>query len=83
MKKVFKVAHIRDLEKQVIQEQISYSRMVEIMNEMAHKAYTKVEKLPIHSVSNSLLDLDGKTIPITFHVSKYKPKIDIDLDNDC
>lgn len=33
-------------------------------------------------VSNSLLDLDGKTIPVTFHVSKFEPKIDIDLSND-
>lgn len=41
----------------------------------------KNEILPL--VSNSLLDLDGKTIPVTFHVSKYKPKIDIDLSNDC
>ena len=29
-------------------------------------------------VSNSLIDLDGKTIPVTFHVSKFMPKIDID-----
>jgi len=42
-----------------------------------------IEQLSIHSVSKSLLDLDGKTIPVTFHVSKYKPKIDIDLGNDC
>jgi hypothetical protein len=40
-------------------------------------------KLDIPLVSNSLLDLDGKTIPVTFHVSKYKPKIDIDLSNVC
>lgn len=39
-------------------------------------------KLPIPRVSNSLLDLDGKTIPVTFHVSKFEPKIDIDLIND-
>jgi hypothetical protein len=36
----------------------------------------------ISDVSNSLLDLDGKTIPVTFHVSKFEPKIDIDLSND-
>ena len=39
--------------------------------------------LPIQRVSNSLLSLDGKTIPVTFHVSKFEPKIDIDLSNDC
>lgn len=53
MKKVFKVAHIRELEKQVIQDKITYGRMVEIMNEMAHEAYSKVEKLPIHGVVQS------------------------------
>lgn len=41
------------------------------------------ENTRLPHVSNSLLDLDGKTIPVTFHVSKYKPKIDIDLSNDC
>jgi len=41
------------------------------------------QALPIQRVSNSLLSLDGKTIPVTFHVSKFKPKIDIDLSNDC
>jgi len=34
-------------------------------------------------VSNSLLSLDGKTIPVTFHISRFEPKIDIDLSNDC
>jgi len=34
-------------------------------------------------VSNLLIDLDGKTIPVTFHVSKFKPKIYIDLIDDC
>lgn len=39
--KCFKLADIRELEKQVIREEISYSRMVEIMNEMADKFYNK------------------------------------------
>lgn len=39
MKKVFKVADIHELLKQVNQGEISYSRMVEIMNEEAAKAY--------------------------------------------
>lgn len=43
MKKVFKVADIHELLKQVHQGEISYSRMVEIMNEEAAKAY-EVEK---------------------------------------
>ena len=36
--------------------------------------------LPIQRVSNSLSDLDGKTIPVKFKVSKFKPKIIIDID---
>lgn len=42
-----------------------------------------VKNCSIPAVSNSLLDLDGKTIPVTFRVSKYEPKIDIDFSNDC
>lgn len=37
--KCFKVADIREFEKQVIRGEISYSRMVEIMNEMAENFY--------------------------------------------
>lgn len=47
MKKVFIVAQIRDLQTQVAKGKISYSRMVEILNEAAHLAYSKVEKLPL------------------------------------
>lgn len=47
MNKIFKVADIRKLEQQVSNGEISYSRMVEIMNEMANNAECKVEKLPI------------------------------------
>lgn len=39
MKKVFKVSDLRKLEGQLNKEEISYSRMVEILNEMACKAY--------------------------------------------
>jgi len=34
--------------------------------------------LNLQNVSNSLLSLDGKTVPTTFHVSKFVPKINID-----
>ena len=37
--------------------------------------------LPV--ISNSLLELDGKTIPIKFKISKHEPKIIIDFSNDC
>ena len=43
IKKVFKTAHIRDLERRVALGKITYSRMVEILNEMAYKEYANVE----------------------------------------
>lgn len=52
MEKVFKVADIRKLEKQVITEEISYSRMVEIMNKMCNDAISKVKNLHLHNVIN-------------------------------
>lgn len=42
--KLFIVADIRKLEYQVLTGEISYSRMVEIMNEMAEKFYQKSAK---------------------------------------
>ena len=55
MEKVFKVADIRDLEQKVSLGEISYSRMVEIMNERAYEKYCgKVEKLPIPEVITSV-----------------------------
>jgi len=45
MKKIFKVAHLRDLEKQVAMGKISYSKKVEILNVMANNAF-------LHSVSH-------------------------------
>ena len=41
MKKVFIVADIKDLEKQVSSGEISYSRMVEIMNEKCEQHYSQ------------------------------------------
>ena len=38
------------------------------------------QTLPIHDVSNSLSELDGKLIPVKFKISKYQPKIVIDID---
>ena len=53
--------------------------LLKVWNECEQEKVVKNNAvLPI--VSNSLLELDGKTIPVTFHVSKYKPKIDIDLE---
>lgn len=43
MKKIFKVAQIRDLLNQVHNEKISFSRMVEIMNEIANKEIKDVK----------------------------------------
>jgi hypothetical protein len=39
--KFFKIAHMRDLENQVARAEISYSRMVEIINDMAYEFYVK------------------------------------------
>lgn len=44
MIKVFKVADIHRLIKQVSNEEITYSRMVEIMNEMSNKAHSESQK---------------------------------------
>ena len=41
MEKVLKVSDLRKLEKQVLLGQISYSRMVEIINYMAYEVYCK------------------------------------------
>ena len=53
MEKVFKVADIRDLEQKVALGEISYSKMVEIMNEKAEEHYSKVKKLNEPAVSKS------------------------------
>ena len=44
MLKVFRVADIRELQRQHMNEEISYSRMVDIMNEMAFNSYYNVCK---------------------------------------
>ena len=51
MEKVFKVADIRDLEQKVALGEISYSRMVEMLNEKAEEHYSKVKKLNEPAVS--------------------------------
>lgn len=43
MVKIFKVSQVRDLLNQVHNEKISFSRMVEIMNEIANKEKTVKE----------------------------------------
>lgn len=45
MEKVFKVADIRDLEQKVALGEMSYSRMVEVLNEKTEEYYSKVKKL--------------------------------------
>lgn len=50
MKKVFKVADIREFERKVTLGEISYSRMVEEMNERSYLAYSKGKKLPNNCV---------------------------------
>lgn len=53
MEKVFKVADIRDLEQKVALGEMSYSRMVEVLNEKAEEHYSKVKKLNEPAVSKS------------------------------
>ena len=53
MEKVFKVADIRDLEQKVALGEMSYSRMVEVLNEKAEEHYSKVKKLNEPAVSGS------------------------------
>ena len=54
MEKVFKVADIRDLEQKVALGEMSYSRMVEVLNEKTEEYYSKVKKLNEPAVSKSL-----------------------------
>lgn len=44
--KIFTVGLLRDLEKQVTAGDISYSRMVEILNEKAHEQFLRRENIP-------------------------------------
>ena len=52
--KVFKIADLKDLEMQVALGDITYGRMVEILNDMAYFKYSKVKKLNEPAVSNLL-----------------------------
>jgi len=81
MKKVFRIADIRKLEQQVSKGEISYSRMVEIMNEMANLAHSKVKKLPIPAVSHRTAvetDKFGNNIH-----DDYEEDPDCDDSNEC
>ena len=51
MEKVFKVADIRKFEQQVTKGDISYSRMVELMNEMAYTHYVVNKNCNKHDAS--------------------------------
>jgi len=42
MKKVFKIAHIRQLERQISNGEITTGRMAEVLNEMAFEAYRDI-----------------------------------------
>lgn len=53
MEKVFKVADIRKFEQMVTKGDISYSRMVELMNEMAHTHYVVNKNCNLQNVCGS------------------------------
>jgi len=50
MNQVFKVADIRSLDRKYQNDEISYSRMVELMNEMAHNHYVVNNNCNLHIV---------------------------------
>ena len=37
--KIFRVGHLRKFEQQIAKGEISYSKMIEILNDMAYEAY--------------------------------------------
>ena len=41
--KVFKVGHLRKFEQQIYKGEISYTKMIEILNDMAHEAYGQIQ----------------------------------------
>lgn len=86
MKKIFTVALLRDLEKQVMKGDISYSKMVEILNEKAWEGY-EGEKAPfldletgefnIGDDSANIRNVDGVPVlyferQLVFQSEKYK-----------
>jgi plastocyanin len=60
MEKVFRVADIRKFEQQVTKGDISYSRMVELMNEMAHTHYVVNKNCNLQNVNRRYSPEEGK-----------------------
>jgi hypothetical protein len=52
MEKVFKTAHIRFLEQQIAKGNISYSKMVELLNKIAHNYYVVSKNCNLQNVTN-------------------------------
>jgi hypothetical protein len=54
----------------------------EIERMLADFAQQEIERIVLEQKNESFSghELDGKTIPVTFHVYKYKPKIVIDFE---
>jgi hypothetical protein len=69
---------VKELIEELKKQDPEKEALIKVWNECEQEKVVKNNAVLQH-VSNSLLDLDGKTIPVTFHISKYKPKIDIDL----
>lgn len=67
MKKIFTIALLRDLEKQVWQGKISYSKMVEILNEKAWEGYSdRIEgEFDFRQMNKNIEDLikNGQVVP--------------------
>ena len=72
MIKVFKVATIKELQKQVAVGMITYTKMVEIMNELADEAYRESQKSSISHVSDSSL-ADGAIMEYDLAIKRDLP----------
>ena len=82
MDKVFKVADIRDLEQKVALGEMSYSRMVEILNEKAEQHYSKVKKLNEPAVSGNevkVCPICGKPFYYLYNKDYYQQECECDL----
>lgn len=58
MTKIFITAFIRDLDEKVAKGEISYSRMVEILNEKANEAIAAEKQRWVEKIENRINELD-------------------------
>lgn len=66
------------IDKYIGRIKIDYPEDDKLMIDLQQFADEIVKLLDLHNVVKSLSDLDGLTIPVTFSVKKYQPRIIID-----